>query len=63
MDYTAVLKFVEKRFGLPHLNQRDAAQPDMMEFFDFINAPNTFAPTPPAQPTNLSCTPMAAAGP
>jgi phospholipase C len=63
MDYTAVLKFVEKRFGLPHLNQRDAAQPDMTEFFDFINAPNTFAPTPPAQPTNLSCTPMAAAGP
>jgi phospholipase C len=63
MDYTAVLKFVEKRFGLPHLNRRDAAQPDMMEFFDFINAPNTFAPAPPAQPTNLSCTPMAAAGP
>jgi phospholipase C len=63
MDYTAVLKFVEKRFGLPHLNQRDAAQPDMAEFFDFVNAPNTFAPTPPAQPTNLSCTPMTAAGP
>ena len=63
MDYTAVLKFVEKRFKLPSLNRRDAAQPDMSEFFDFVHAPNTFAPTPPAQPTNLPCSPMAASGP
>ena len=63
MDYTAVLKFVEKRFKLPSLNRRDAAQPDMTEFFDFINAPNTFSPTPPAQPTNLPCTPETASQP
>jgi len=62
MDYTAVLKLVEKRFKLPHLNQRDAAQPDMSEFFDFINAPNTFATSPAAQPT-MPCTPAAASGP
>lgn len=63
MDYTAVLKLVEKRFKLPSLNRRDAIQPDMTEFFDFINAPNTFAPIPPAQPTNLPCAPTAASGP
>ncbi|HZD94841.1 MAG TPA: alkaline phosphatase family protein, partial [Candidatus Sulfotelmatobacter sp.] len=40
MDYTAVLKFVEKRFNLPHLTLRDAAQPDMDEFFDFAGSPN-----------------------
>ena len=39
MDYTAVLKFVEKRFNLPTLTARDAAQADMEEFFDF-SAPN-----------------------
>lgn len=63
MDYTAVLKFVESRFGLPHLNQRDAAQPDMAEFFDFVNAPNMNPPTPPAQPTSLPCNAGAASAP
>jgi phospholipase C len=62
MDYTAVLKFVETRFNLPHLTQRDAAQPDMSEFFDFT-APNLTPPTPVTQPTNLVCDPNKAAAP
>ena len=54
-DYTAILKFIETRFGLPNLTQRDAAQPDMTEFFDFSGAPNLNPPSPPEQPTNGPC--------
>jgi phospholipase C len=54
MDYTAVLKFVEKRFNLPSLNARDAAQADMEEFFDF-SSPNLNPPSPASQPINLTC--------
>jgi phospholipase C len=56
MDTTAILKFIETRFGLPSLTNRDAAQPDMSEFFDFTNVPNQTAPSPPTQPTNAPCT-------
>jgi phospholipase C len=56
MDTTAILKFIENRFGLPSLTARDAAQPDMSEFFDLTNVPNQTAPSPPAQPTNAPCT-------
>ena len=54
-DYTAWLKLVETRFGLPPLTARDAAQPDMTEFFDFTNAPWMTPPTPPKQNTNGRC--------
>ena len=54
MDYTAVLKFVEKRFNLPNLTARDAAQPDMDEFFDFANSPNLNPGTPASQPIGLA---------
>lgn len=49
MDHTAVIKFVESRFlgTSAHLTARDAAQPDLLEFFDFTNAPWTTPPTPP----------------
>lgn len=59
MDYTAVLKLVETRFNLPHLTQRDAAQPDMStEFFDFANEPNLNPPSAPNQPVpNNNCNP------
>jgi phospholipase C len=64
MDHTAVIKFVENRFIGPsaHLTQRDAAQPDLTEFFDFANAPWFKPPTPPAPVTSTSlgfnpCTP------
>jgi len=61
MDYTAVLKFVEKRFNLPSLNARDAAQADMEEFFDF-SSPNLNPPSPASQPLNLPCNANLASG-
>jgi phospholipase C len=54
-DYTAILKLIETRFSLPSLTARDAAQPDMTEFFDFSNPPWTTPPTVPVQPTNGAC--------
>jgi phospholipase C len=60
MDHTAVIKFVENRFIGPsaHLTARDAAQPDLLEFFDFNGVPWSTPPTPPT-PTAVgnSCTP------
>jgi phospholipase C len=56
MDFTAILKFIETRYGLPNLTARDAAQPDMTEFFDFANPPQMTPPTDiPAQPTSAPC--------
>jgi phospholipase C len=54
-DYTAILKFIEKRFNLPSLTARDAAQMDMTEFFDFADAPWATPPHPPHQPTTAPC--------
>jgi len=54
-DYTAILKLIETRFNLPALTQRDAAQMDMTEFFDFQNVPWATPPTPPAQVTGGVC--------
>jgi phospholipase C len=54
-DTTAVLKFIETRFNLPALTKRDAAQPDMTEFFDFANVPWATPPSPPTQLTNGQC--------
>jgi phospholipase C len=41
MDHTAILKFVENRFvsSTAHLTNRDAAQPNLLDFFDFTNVP------------------------
>jgi phospholipase C len=49
MDHTAVLKFVEDRFigDKNYLTARDAAQPDLTEFFDFVNTPWATPPQPP----------------
>ena len=55
-DYTAILKLIETRFNLPALTQRDAAQADMSEFFDFVNIPWATPPTPPTQNTGGQCT-------
>jgi len=54
-DYTAILTFIEKRFGIPPLTKRDAAQMDMTEFFDFVNVPWFTPPSPPAQATDGAC--------
>ncbi len=58
MDFTAALRFIETRFNLPPLTQRDASMPDMTEFFDFStpNGPWATPPTPPVQPKNMPCT-------
>ncbi len=45
MDHTAVAHFLEERFNLPALTKRDAAQPNLLDFFDFTNKPWA---TPPA---------------
>lgn len=54
-DYTAILKLIETRFNVPALTLRDAAQPDMTEFFDFQNIPWATPPTPPSQATDGVC--------
>jgi phospholipase C len=58
MDYTAILKFIETRWNLTPLTKRDAAMPDMTEFFDFAGAPWATPPsasTRPPQPINGAC--------
>ncbi len=60
MDHTAIIKFVENRFigSTAHLTARDAAQPNLLEFFDFTGIPWATPPTPPT-PNNATntCTP------
>lgn len=60
MDHTAVIKFVEDRFIGPsaHLTARDAAQPNLLDFFDFNGVPWATPPTPPTPVApGGSCTP------
>jgi phospholipase C len=55
-DYTAILRFIEARFSLSPLTQRDAAQMDMTEFFDFAGVPWATPPANiPAQATTGAC--------
>jgi phospholipase C len=46
-DHTSILRFIEVRFGLPALTNRDANANPMLEYFNFSHA--AFA-TPPALP-------------
>jgi phospholipase C len=55
MDATAILKLIETRFNVAALTKRDAAQPDMTEFFNFTSPPWMTPPTPPAQNTSGAC--------
>jgi phospholipase C len=64
MDHTAVIRFVEDRFIGNHqyLTARDAAQPNLLDFFDFNNVPWSTPPTPPVPVSSQSlgynpCTP------
>jgi phospholipase C len=62
MDHTAVIKFVENRFigSSVHLTARDAAQPNLLDFFDFNGIPWATPPTPPtpvSDPSGSTCTP------
>jgi phospholipase C len=54
-DYTAILKFIETRFGLPPLTKRDAAQDNMTEFFNFTTPQIPTPPALPVQPTSEPC--------
>jgi phospholipase C len=63
MDHTAVIKFVESRFISPtaHLTNRDNAQPNLLDFFDFTNIPWLTPPAPSSVPVppavGSTCTP------
>ena len=64
MDHTAVIKFVENRFIGPsaHLTARDAAQPNLLDMFDFTDIPWATPPVPPTPASAQSlgynpCTP------
>ena len=47
-DHTSILHFIEYRFGLPSLTNRDAAADPMLEFFDFVSPPFVTPPSLPA---------------
>lgn len=63
MDHTAIIKLVENRFlNGASLTARDAAQPDLLEFFDFAQVPWLTPPSAVPQPFDPSqsaatCTP------
>src|SRR5215472_6627078 len=62
MDHTAIIKFVENRFigSSAHLTARDAAQPNLLDFFDFSGKPWSTPPSPPnPTPVGSSCQPEA----
>ncbi len=49
-DHTSILRFIEDRFRLPALTNRDARAHSMREFFDFANPPFMTPPVLPAAP-------------
>ena len=60
MDHTAIIKFVESRFigSSASLTAHDAAEPNLLDFFDFSNIPWATPPVPPAPaPVGNTCTP------
>jgi hypothetical protein len=46
MDHTAVIHFLEERWGITPLTTRDRVQPTLYDFFDFAGKPWA---TPPAK--------------
>ncbi|MGC2110236.1 MAG: alkaline phosphatase family protein [Candidatus Korobacteraceae bacterium] len=58
-DYTAMLKLIETRFGVPNLTQRDLNAGDMTDpnsgFFDFSSPHLLTVPPLPTQPTDGTC--------
>jgi phospholipase C len=49
-DHTSILRFIERRFGLPALTRRDAKADPMLEFFDFSHRSFTRPPSLPPAP-------------
>ena len=57
-DFTSVLKFIERLYGLAPLTTRDAAATDLMSAFDFQQAPRA-----PSQPVIAGFPPVITRGP
>jgi len=51
-EFSSVLKFIEERFNLPALTNRDAVANDMLDSFDFSQSPR-----PPLMLTPRTCSP------
>ena len=56
-EFSSFLKLVEERFGLPPLTARDAAASDLLDGFDF-----TEAPLPPLILATRNCSPASTTG-
>ena len=59
-EHTSILRFIEYRFGLPSLTNRDANADPMLDMFDFASPAFTTPPTlTPAtvDPTQLAACP------
>jgi phospholipase C len=57
-DHTSVLRFIETRFDLPALTNRDANADPMLDLFDFQNPPYMKPPKLPAaviDPSHTEC--------
>jgi phospholipase C len=52
-DHTSILRFIETRFGLPALTNRDAQADPMLEFFDFSHPSFAVPPSLPPPPVDL----------
>ena len=59
-DHTSILRFIEKRFGLPNLTNRDKAANPMLGMFDFTKVSNP-SPTLPDAPIDPAQTAICAA--
>lgn len=64
-DTTSILKFIETRYNLPPLTQRDgsAAVSNLSDFFDFSTPHLLTPPSLPTQPTNGTCNQKLESGP
>ena len=64
-DHTSILRFIEYRYGLPSLTNRDANADPMLEMFDFNNPQFTTPPLLPAatiDPAKAAACPSGAFG-
>lgn len=53
-DHTSILRFIERRFGLSPLTNRDGNAHDLLDMFDFSSPAYEQAPSIAEQPTNGS---------
>ena len=65
MDHTAIIRFVEDRFigNGQYLTAKDAAQPNLLDFFDFTGVPWATPPTQTATPPPAPIKPQGPACP